>query len=173
MNDFVAKPVRKRLLVEKLVAVAVAVHENSVPGIESPALVPAAPTAAGVDDMVLIDWPVLAELAGEIGEDGAGEILGVFRRETAERIELMAGCSQSDRATIEVEAHTLKGAAGAVGFARVSTLAHSLEREAKVIAPADCTVLMASISDAFARSCREIEEHPLASARMESAGDPR
>ena len=36
-----------------------------------------------------------------------------------------------DRAAIEVEAHTLKGAAGAIGFARVAALARTLEHDAR------------------------------------------
>ena len=39
-----------------------------------------------------------------------------------------------DRAAIEVEAHTLKGAAGAMGFERVAALAKALELDARAAA---------------------------------------
>ena len=56
----------------------------------------------------------------------------MFLDETRERLALLAKLSAAgDRAAIEVEAHTLKGAAGALGFARVAALAKALEHDAR------------------------------------------
>ena len=84
------------------------------------------------DEDALIDRSVVAELCEEIGAEGTGEILRVFLDETRERLAMLAKLSDAgDRAAIEVEAHTLKGAAGAMGFARVAALARTLEHDAR------------------------------------------
>jgi signal transduction histidine kinase/DNA-binding NarL/FixJ family response regulator/HPt (histidine-containing phosphotransfer) domain-containing protein len=169
MNDFVAKPIRKRLLVDKLakIAQAAAPAEGAAPVAES-----AAPETPPSED-ALIDRSVVAELCEEIGAEGAGEILRVFLDETRERLALLTKLSDAgNRAAIEVEAHTLKGAAGAMGFARVAALAKTLEHDARgaalfenVFDGDNYEAQVERISAAFRDSCREMDEHPLMGAR--------
>ena len=121
----------------------------------------------------LIDRSVVAELCEEIGRDGTVEILRVFLDETRQRLVQLKKLSDAgDRAALEVEAHTLKGAAGAMGFERVATLAKALELDARAAAlfenAFDAESYDAQIErlDAgFRDSCREIDEFPLLNAR--------
>jgi CheY-like chemotaxis protein len=165
MDDFVAKPIRKRLLVEKLAAIAGAALGSQLRDLRHPPAAVVAepgPPAPVADDAALIDRSVTAEICQEIGAEAVAEILQAFRREGADRIEHLRKLSgRDDRKAIEVEAHTLKGAAGAVGFAQVSALAFTLERQAKTMAPKDHAALIARIGVAYAQSCAEIEAHPL------------
>ena len=170
MNDFVAKPIRKRLLVDKLAKIAQAAAPADAGG-AAPA--PAATSDAPGED-ALIDRSVVGELCEEIGAEGTSEILRVFLDETRERLALLAKLSAAgDRAAIEVEAHTLKGAAGALGFARVAALAKALEHDARGAAlfennpfeDESYDTQVERIGAAFRDSCREMDEHPLMGAR--------
>jgi CheY-like chemotaxis protein len=168
MDDFVAKPIRKRLLVEKLAAIAGATlgsvrrelrHPQRDPAVM---VVPHAASQTAAEDAVLIDRSVTAEICQEIGVEAVAEILQAFRREGADRIEHLRKLSGTDdRKSIEVEAHTLKGAAGAVGFAQVSALAFTLEKQVKTMAPKDHAALIALIGVAYSQSCAEIDARPL------------
>jgi CheY-like chemotaxis protein/HPt (histidine-containing phosphotransfer) domain-containing protein len=163
MDDFVAKPIRKRLLVEKLAVIAGTALGSQLRELRHlPAIVPQPEPLVPADDAALIDRSVTAEICQEIGADAVAEILQAFRREGADRIEHLRKLSDTDdRKAIEVEAHTLKGAAGAVGFAQVSALAFRLEKQAKTMAPKDHAALIARIGVAYAQSCAEIDAHPL------------
>jgi signal transduction histidine kinase/CheY-like chemotaxis protein/HPt (histidine-containing phosphotransfer) domain-containing protein len=168
MNDFVAKPIRKRLLIEKLAKIA----QGAVAESAGRAVTPATSAKPAPKDE-LIDRTVVAQLCEEIGADGAVEILRVFLDETRERLALLKKLSDAgDRAAIEVEAHTLKGAAGVMGFERVAELAKALELDARAAAlfenafdsesyDAQIDRIMAGFRD----SCREMDEHPLMAAR--------
>jgi CheY-like chemotaxis protein/HPt (histidine-containing phosphotransfer) domain-containing protein len=164
MDDFVAKPIRKRLLVEKLAAIA-ATASNSAPCLQrhpSALATPQSESRTGAEDAALIDRSIAAEICQEIGAEAVAEIVQAFRREGANRIEHLRKLSGTDdRKAIEVEAHTLKGAAGAIGFAQVSALAFKLEKQAKTMAQNDHAALIARIGAAYAQSCAEIDAHPL------------
>jgi signal transduction histidine kinase/CheY-like chemotaxis protein/HPt (histidine-containing phosphotransfer) domain-containing protein len=193
MNDFVAKPIRKQILIATLAKIAAqaltparhgaaafaAATTPSAPvstpaapasaplaaasAPAAPASVPAPPALAPAD--VLVDRSMLKELCDEIGEEGTRAILDVFLKETCDRLALLETLSAgADRGPIEVEAHTLKGAAGAVGFARVSERAKALEVAARAGAPNDYAAQVAAIRAAFDESCREIEAQPLTDA---------
>jgi signal transduction histidine kinase/DNA-binding NarL/FixJ family response regulator/HPt (histidine-containing phosphotransfer) domain-containing protein len=167
MNDFVAKPIRKRILVEKLakvVAVAQA-GASSRPAGPAPALAPPEPADQGL----LIDRTMLTELCEEISAEGAGEVLQVFVGETRARLAILGKLSvTSDRAAIEIEAHTLKGAAGAIGFARLAALAKTLESQARADALVDYPAQVERIGAAFDDSCREIDAHPVTGVALAS-----
>ncbi len=66
MNDFIAKPVRKKLLVDALTRV-VARSTPATPVVESPALAPAVEST--LDTMALIDRESIGALVAEIGQD--------------------------------------------------------------------------------------------------------
>ena len=112
---------------------------------------------------------MIAELCEEIGEQGVGEVLQVFLRETRARIAQLGKLSvASDRAAITIEAHTLKGAAGSVGFARVAALAKALELQAKADALVDYPAQVERIGATFGESCREMDERPLTRVALAS-----
>ena len=135
---------------------------------------PAAAAPDAPDDEALIDRSVVGELCDEIGAEGANEILRVFLDETRGRLAVLAKLSAAgDRAAIEVEAHTLKGAAGALGFARVAALARALEHDARGAAlfennpfeDDNYDAQVERIGAAFRNSCQEMDARPLMGAR--------
>jgi HPt (histidine-containing phosphotransfer) domain-containing protein len=163
MDDFVAKPIRKQVLITTLSKIAA--QALSLAPAPARAFDPPAVEQAVADEEALIDRSILAELCDEIGEEGGRAILEVFLNETRGRIALLeALATGTDRAAIEVEAHTLKGAAGSVGFARVSMFAKAVEFAARAGATTDYAAEVARIKEAFAESCREIEARPLTGA---------
>jgi len=160
MDDFVAKPIRKQVLIATLAKIAA--QALSLAPAHGGAFEPPAEEQPATDAEALIDRSMLTELCEEIGEEGARAILEVFLNETRGRIALLETLAPStDRAAIEVEAHTLKGAAGSVGFARVSSLAKAVELAARAGATTDFVAEVERIKEVFAESCREIEARPL------------
>ncbi|MBV8836030.1 MAG: PAS-domain containing protein [Alphaproteobacteria bacterium] len=164
MNDFVAKPIRKQTLIATLVKIAAqTLSPDAGAAIGIGGTVATAPEP--VADDALIDRSVLVELCEGIGEDAARAIVAVFVDETRARLALLeTQIATPDRAAIEVEAHTLKGAAGTVGFLRVSVLARELEFAARDGAPDGYAGRLVTIRKAFEESCREIEGRSLTGA---------
>jgi CheY-like chemotaxis protein/HPt (histidine-containing phosphotransfer) domain-containing protein len=132
MTDFLAKPLRKRLLVDAFMK-AVAELQSAVPAAER-ALVsvrqePKQPTEAITGDIAPIDWSAIETLREEIGAESVEAILRVFLVESEERIaRLNALAAAGDLPAFQVEAHTLKGAAGSMGFMHVAMIALALEK---------------------------------------------
>ena len=142
MNDFVVKPVRKKVLIATL-ARAMAAASASTPDeackVAAPPIAPgqanadtageAAPSRGDGDQLhPVIDRAVYDELVEEIGEETVGQMLDVFLEETKALLATLPRLSCSaDRARIEREAHSLKSAAGTFGFKRLSALARKFE----------------------------------------------
>jgi HPt (histidine-containing phosphotransfer) domain-containing protein len=164
MNDFIAKPIRKAQLVDKLAQIAEAILAGRPSAAASPSLVPgngpviehAAP---------LIDRAVAAELAEEIGADGVDETLQVFLVETETRLQLLRDLRHAeDRYRIETEAHTLKGASATFGFRQLSKAAADLEHRAEAISAADCAASVSRLDDIFKALRTELGARPLSAA---------
>jgi len=171
MTDFVAKPIRKDILVEKL-AVAVAgqlrareqTKDTAVepPGPSAPAqnhLAVVSPAAIAVMDVApIFNYSALKEFVQEIGADGARATLDVFFTEAATRLELLHSLScESDRDSIETEAHTVKGASGTFSLVQVSALAEKLEHGAQTISPDEYRELLDRLQASFDTARGEIE----------------
>ncbi|WP_376957997.1 response regulator [Azospirillum sp. A26] len=125
MNDHVAKPVDRVLLletVEKWLR-ASAVQASAAP--DMPAgfglCASAAPAAAGE----VLDCEVLAQLAQDLDADLLTDVLRQFVEETRERVARIAG--ETDRAVLMREAHTLKSTAGTFGATALCSAARALE----------------------------------------------
>jgi len=125
MNDHVAKPVDRLLLletVEKWLRIST-VQASAAP--ESPAgfglCASAAPAAAGE----ILDCEVLAQLAQDLDADLLADVLRQFVEETRERVARIAG--ETDRALLTREAHTLKSTAGTFGARALCSAARALE----------------------------------------------
>jgi signal transduction histidine kinase/CheY-like chemotaxis protein/HPt (histidine-containing phosphotransfer) domain-containing protein len=164
MNDFIAKPIRKAHLVDKLAQIAEAMLAGRPAAGASPELVPADCTAAA-EDAPLIDRAVLTELAEEIGEDGVDETLQVFLAETETRLQRLRHLrATGDRGRIETEAHTLKGASATFGFSQLSKAAADLERSAAVISAEDCAAQVTRLDAVFKALRAELGAQPLSAA---------
>jgi signal transduction histidine kinase/HPt (histidine-containing phosphotransfer) domain-containing protein/ActR/RegA family two-component response regulator len=167
MNDFVVKPARKKALVEAILRVLPAPFPALEPLTENPAP-PLSPTerensqagpVAGIDlaPERAFDPEVYAELVGEIGEEAAREIHGVFISETDARLKLLRQLSlQQERIKIGREAHSLKSAAGTFGYHRLAGLAQLLEKALPRLAADEYRELLDGIDAAYA-AARELE----------------
>jgi CheY-like chemotaxis protein/HPt (histidine-containing phosphotransfer) domain-containing protein len=151
MNDFVAKPVRKKALIEAILRMLPAGAPLPVLGhtTEAALLVPAA--AAGSRPPIAVGRIAFDHLVREIGEPATLEILDVFVQETVARLRLFrkleaaADCNQ-----IEREAHSLKCSAATFGLDRLAGLARELEHKASRLDDHQYAVLVDSIHAAFA-----------------------
>ena len=143
MNDFIAKPIRKQNLIERLAKVIIdhpQLRDQATPRSESRNDLPAVPSAAVAvaDAGPILDHAVFNALVEEIDIDGVRAALDGFLSETAERLALLNSLScDGDRARIEAEAHTLKGAAGIFGLHQIAELAKTLQYSAHNCTPAD------------------------------------
>ena len=171
MSDFVAKPIRKNILVEKL-AMAVADHlppqeqmkattveilrPNAPAQNHFPIIPPAA--VAMTDVAPILNSTAFKQFVQEIGADGARLILDVFFAETFARLELLRRLSHaSDRDRIETEAHTVKGASGTFGLIQVSTLAAALENGAHSVSADEYRELLDRLDASFETARIEVE----------------
>jgi signal transduction histidine kinase/DNA-binding response OmpR family regulator/HPt (histidine-containing phosphotransfer) domain-containing protein len=142
MNDFVVKPVRKKVLIGTI-ARALMRAAPAIPAeggtVEAPPLAPgeaeAGPAGEAVPDpdagdcaYPLMDRAVYHELVQEIGEESISEMLDVFVNETVAQIALLRRlCCPNDGPQIARVAHSLKSTSGAFGLKRLSALARTLE----------------------------------------------
>ncbi|NVO12514.1 MAG: response regulator [Rhodoplanes sp.] len=178
MTGFIAKPVRKTVLIESLAQAVQAVAYMGLGVDDSDTAEPPRPVSqraprpaefgrhgrakeAGAhagSSLPVLDLAATEILRDEIGDDGFAAALDCFlddaRRRLAVLRDLAAG---ADRKTLGIEAHTLKGSAGALGFRRLAELALALEKEADAITAARAADLTARLDDAFteARSAAE------------------
>ena len=118
MNDHVAKPVDRVLLLETVEKWLRAAPDRSA-GFGPCA--PAAPAAAGE----VLDREVLAQLAQDLDAELLADVLRQFVEETRERVARIAG--ETDRAVLTREAHTLKSTAGTFGARALCSAARALE----------------------------------------------
>jgi signal transduction histidine kinase/CheY-like chemotaxis protein len=162
MDEFIAKPVRKKVLMEKL-AILLAYHpqlrDASAPALPVPldALPTTPPAEVALTDVEpVIDRAALDAFAEEIGLDGVKETFEVYLADTIERLALLRRLScDTDRAKIKIEAHTLKGSSSTFGLARLVTLARTLEFSAHEITADAYRDLLDRIEVAFAAARRE------------------
>ncbi|ANC92512.1 response regulator [Azospirillum humicireducens] len=124
MNDHVAKPVDRALLletVEKWLRASLCSGPPTSPSVGFGPRAAAAPEAAGE----VLDCEVLAQLAQDLEADLLADVLRQFVEETRERVaRIMA---EADRAVLTREAHTLKSTAGTFGAHALYCAARALE----------------------------------------------
>lgn len=152
MNDIVSKPVRKKSLIETILRVLPRHTEDTaaaVPIETAPPLVPQAPAPASAT--LAVPRETYAAMAEEIGEDSIQEIAAVFVKDTETRLALFETLSvESDRRTIEREAHSLKSASATFGLTELSTTARDLEKGAHAIDAAGYAATVARLRSLFA-----------------------
>jgi HPt (histidine-containing phosphotransfer) domain-containing protein len=160
MDAFIPKPIRKKALLETLSRLLAdhallrhAADDGDVrqPARSAPGRVPVTPTEAALDASVpVLDRVIFDELIEAISAADVRAALKVFVAETAARLAVLRQLScDADRARIEDEAHTLKGAAAIFGLYQLSQLAQTLERSARVIAPGEYLALVDRLDARF------------------------
>ncbi|WP_170149590.1 hybrid sensor histidine kinase/response regulator [Rhodoplanes roseus] len=119
MSDFVGKPITRDRLeaaIRRFIGQRPPVTEIAAPPATEP------PT---------FDPATFARLGEEIGADGVCQVVETFLADSRDRIAQLRSHVTAGAAGIELEAHTLKGAAGTLGFMRLSELARRLEEDAR------------------------------------------
>jgi len=150
MSDFIAKPARKKAMVEAILralpcpsplAAAIAKHPSP----------PLAPTPeAPAEAQRPIDRRRFDDLVQELGAQAAAEIFQVFVRETEARLSLFRTLSLVlNRTKIGREAHSLSSGAATFGLDDLAQLAKSLERDAETIIVADYQVAIDRMDAAY------------------------
>jgi HPt (histidine-containing phosphotransfer) domain-containing protein len=178
MDEFIAKPVRKKMLAEKLANLLArhpylqnATHAKAGPperDIKVDDTLPVTPPAeVALEDVVpALDRAALDLLIEEIGSDGVRATLDVFLTETVERLARLGRLScEEDRAKIRGEAHTLKGSSATFGLSQIADLARTLEYSAPQITPDDYRDLLDRLDAGF-----DVARDELAAAMTESVG---
>jgi len=113
MNDFVAKPATLAKLRDAIARFRSSDHvDDDVSYAEGPAFTEAP----------------LHDLASEIGEEGAADVLKIFFNDAADRVRAIKDNLGGDRATLVNEAHALKSSAAMLGFVQLSAIARQIER---------------------------------------------
>jgi HPt (histidine-containing phosphotransfer) domain-containing protein len=168
MTEFVSKPMRKKVLIEKL-ALLLAGHPalaQMPPGAALP-VTPAAEVAIG-DVAPVLDITTLNCLRDEIASDGVRAAFDVFVGESRACLALLRKLARlDDRAAIREEAHQLNGAAATFGLCQLAELARTLEVSAAQPGADEFTALLDRLDAAFARARDEAEA---AVAEMMPAG---
>jgi DNA-binding response OmpR family regulator len=159
MNGFVAKPVRKFVLVEAILRVLPKVPGGNVPVVFSLDF-----GKSGADDVVvelapIIDHAAVDEFIEEIGAAAAEDMFTTFLGEAERRLGVLRDLTCDDRAAIQFESHTLIGSAGTFGMMRLSQLARQLERGAATIAPQDYRPAVERLMEAYRMSRRELLDY--------------
>jgi len=166
MNDHIAKPVRKNVLVETILRALPPVPVQSERRVDSGRADAIASdiNAGTAAELSPIGWPdepasnirlyvgktAFDHLIAEIGEEASRDVLAVFVRDTQARLALLDTLHvATDRRKIEREAHSLKSAAGTFGLERLAALARDLERNAAELSETDYQARVTELKAAF------------------------
>jgi CheY-like chemotaxis protein len=120
---------------------------------------PAADSAGRRDEDMRADFRALAELFGA----GFDEVIGMFRRDSGERLATMRQAAQvSDWSALARLAHALGGSCSSMGGWRMAGLCRALElrcqAQAQAGLPADLSPLLAAISAEYQRLQGQLED---------------
>lgn len=152
MNDFVAKPVRKKVLLDAIMRTLQ--HSDG----RAAKLLPSEPvnrTAINEGPLPnhgnVFDRVPYQMLAVELGEAAMAEALASFVQESTTRLKALKQCALDDnREMIGRSAHTIKGTAATFGFSRLSDLAKWVEHNADKISDNEFATAVQQLEAAFA-----------------------
>ncbi len=143
MDDYLAKPVDA----ERLLA-TVSRWAGRSGGMPLPTPVPLPKER---EPSLVVDAAKLAELREIMGESDLNTLLSTFFRDTPVHLRrLHKACETADLETIEREAHTLKGAAGSVGFNEMADAAARVLMAVRRRDPAAASSETLALAQAFA-----------------------
>jgi HPt (histidine-containing phosphotransfer) domain-containing protein len=98
--------------------------------------------------------PTMIELlVNDIGENAAREVLQLFFRDSAEKLDMLSKAGDGCTSKIaQRHAHSLKSAAATFGFKNLSALAQTLEAEAHGLSLAEIALRARGLSAALAQA---------------------
>lgn len=160
MNGFVAKPVRKALLID---AIARCLRDGPDGRIRI------GPTAEVSKPGRLVFDPIaITGLSDDIGKDALDEALRSFLAETHGRIERLYKLRRaSDQEELSREAHAIKGTTALFGFMQCSEIARVLEKEAVGGPPPQTLRRVAELHSAFEKGRTSLDGHLRESRKLE------
>ena len=145
MDDYLAKPIDRHRLATVLERWIAHIARNRGDRTARPTA-SAGENAPAAAEMALVDKPAQAELVEVLGEDGFADLLTSFLRSVPVRLgEIEAAVGRGDAAAAAAAAHTLKGAAGNLGFLQLAEMAGRMEAAGKS-GKADCASPLAPLS---------------------------
>lgn len=120
MNDYLSKPIDRKILA---VVLARATGQSD----DGSQTAQAAPGAASLVRVGLIDEPVFAQLREDTGPETMADLVVAFMAETDERVARMAAAAGSgDLAAVYEDAHALKATTGQFGARRLNAVVASI-----------------------------------------------
>jgi hypothetical protein len=153
MNDFVAKPVRKKFLVQAVLRVlresdaACLAPAGDQAGIAGTAV---ATAIAATDAAEPFDRAAFEDLVAEIDLEGAFETFRIFVADTKRRLQSFSTLGiETSRKQVRLEAHSLKSTAATFGFHRLADLAKLVEREADDVLETEFRSIVSRMREAF------------------------
>ena len=151
MNDFVAKPVRKKFLVQAALRALWGADIENLRGsaAQMSDTFGSAPAGMPSDDTEVFCRRPFDELVAEIGAGDALEAYQAFIDDTVERLDRLQSGVPPGHDVVKVDAHSLKSTSATFGFDRMSELATRLEREAEQLEAADARAILAALRRAF------------------------
>ncbi|WP_031335953.1 hybrid sensor histidine kinase/response regulator [Rhodopseudomonas sp. B29] len=167
MNDHIAKPVRKKVLIETILRALPPLDEqtdalsapptddfvSSAP--DTGIVAPDGNAASPAPPRLHVGRQAYDHLVEEIGEDASRAVLGVFVRDTEARLDLFELLNVgTNRRQIEREAHSLKSAAATFGLDKIADLARELEHGAAFLDQQGYVAMVARIRQAFSAAAR-------------------
>ena len=122
MDDYVPKPIRAQILIEKVKNLMQPKSENITNN----------ETIKQVDETPIIDLDIMKQLSQLGGMELVSSIIDDFILESTELIDgALAAYQIDDIATVKSNLHTLKGSAGTIGVMRVADIAQRAEGKLK------------------------------------------
>jgi len=132
MDDYLAKPIDRHRLAAVLDRWTAKIIESR--GDERTACVAVAETrpAETAPSAPLVDDEIQVDLRDALGDEAFQSLLGSFRNSISVRLgEIRAAMDAAEPGNVAAAAHSLKGAASNLGFARLAQVAGRLERAGK------------------------------------------
>ena len=120
MNDYLSKPIDRKIL-------AVVLAQATGQSDDGSQTAQAAPGAASLVRVGLIDEPVFAQLREDTGPETMADLVVAFMAETDERVVRMtAAAGTGDLAAVYEDAHALKATTGQFGARRLNAVVASI-----------------------------------------------
>jgi PAS domain S-box-containing protein len=135
MDDYVPKPIRAAILVQKVNELVpnakVEIVENVV--VETPVVVEVSnDTKSPINPAFQVfDMEIVNQLKEMVGEEMLISVFEDFEREAEEQIQNAKNAYPDDVRTIQRELHTLKGNSGTIGLARIHDITEIIEVPSK------------------------------------------
>lgn len=144
MDDYISKPINTRKLLETIERL----RTSGTGGGRQP------DSTHAMQSTVSINEATLAEVRDALGPDRFPTLIGAFFTDTPKNLErLRLAVSEEDFSTVEREAHMIKGAAGALGFEKLSEGANRL---VVAVRTGDRPVVTAHAVDLVAQALEEV-----------------